>query len=141
MEAIASALSTTHEAFNSVAVPFPTTIADAVLDNLALARTLYERQKEGLGTDNVVIPDYPQLRDLLTDLSYPTLWESMHESPDIDYRRIPRERGLEGKYHFDSPTESLGTVMSVLSNVYEPRVERLGLDFYRLKRVLSTIIR
>ena len=39
--------------------------------NLSLARALYERQKEGQGTDDVVIPDYPQLRDLLTDLSYP----------------------------------------------------------------------
>lgn len=124
-----------------MAVPFPTTIADVVLDNLALARSLYVRQKEGLSTDDVAIPNYPQLRELLTDLSYPTLWESMQEGPDSDYRLIPRERGLEGKYHFDSPTESFKKAMSALSNVYEPRVERLGLTFYRLKHVLSTIIR
>ena len=73
IEAISSAISSCGEVFDSVAIAFPTTLVQKIVENLSTAQTLYERQKEGKPIDDIVIEDYPYLKDILMDLSYPPL--------------------------------------------------------------------
>ena len=46
IEAISSAISSCGEVFDSVAIAFPTTLVQKIVENLSTAQTLYERQKE-----------------------------------------------------------------------------------------------
>ncbi|EJW89283.1 hypothetical protein EVA_22610, partial [gut metagenome] len=47
------------------------------MENLTTAQLLYERQATGQSIEDIEIEDYPRLKDILQDLSYPPLWESM----------------------------------------------------------------
>ena len=91
IEAISSAISSSGLSFDSVAVPFLTTIIEQVFEHIDIAHAMYQRRKEGNEIDDIEVPDYPQLKELLQDLSYPTLWESMQEGQiDVGYYGIIR---------------------------------------------------
>ena len=94
IEVISSVISSCGQTFDSIAVAFPTTLAEKVLENLTTAQLLYERQAAGQPIDDIAIDDYPRLKDILQDLSYPPLWESMHkDKEDNDFMDILNERG------------------------------------------------
>ena len=71
IEVISSVISSCGQTFDSIAVAFPTTLAEKVLDNLTTVQLLYERQAAGQPIDDIVIEDYPRLKDILQDLSSP----------------------------------------------------------------------
>lgn len=142
MEAISSAISSCGEAFDSVAVPFPTNIVEKVVENLGIARTLYERQKAGGGTDDISVPGPPQLKSILTDLSYPALWEAMRkEKTSIAFFDVLCERRLMGKYCLDADCGKKGDVVTVFSYAYMSDIERMGLDFSLFHLVLSFLFK
>ena len=108
IEAISSAISSCGEVFDSVAIAFPTTLVQKIVENLSTAQTLYERQKEGKPIDDIVIEDYPYLKDILMDLSYPPLWETMmKDRKDNAFMDILKERQWACKYrHADTSRQS-----------------------------------
>ena len=56
--------------------------------------------KQGQDIEGIEVPDYPQLGEILKDLSYPPLWESMQEKDtDVSFMEIIREMGFYSKYH------------------------------------------
>ena len=71
IEVISSVISSCGQTFDSIAVAFPTTLTEKVLDNLTTVQLLYERQAAGQPIDDIVIEDYPRLKDILQDLSSP----------------------------------------------------------------------
>ena len=138
IEAISSAISSSGLSFDSVAVPFLTTIIEQVYEHIDIAHAMYQRRKEGNEIDDIEVPDYPQLKELLQDLSYPTLWESMQEGQiDVGYYGIIRERKLRGKYHLDAGLKSCTQAVSVLPSVYKERVRRTGLSDLSLEIALG----
>ena len=46
----------------------PTTLVEKVMNNLTPVQLLYERQAEGQPVKDIVIEDYPRLKDILMDL-------------------------------------------------------------------------
>ena len=64
IEVISSVISSCGQTFDSIA-------AEKVLDNLTTVQLLYERQAAGQPIDDIVIEDYPRLKDILQDLSSP----------------------------------------------------------------------
>lgn len=142
IEAISSAISSSGLSFDSVAVPFLTTIIEQVFEHIDIAHAMYQRRKEGNEIDDIEVPDYPQLKELLQDLSYPILWESMQEGQiDVGYYGIIRERKLRGKYHLDAGLKSCTQAVSVLPSVYKERVRRTGLSDLNLEIALGMIMR
>ena len=142
IKAISSAISSSGLSFDSVAVPFLTTIIEQVFEHIDIAHAMYQRRKEGNEIDDIEVPDYPQLKELLQDLSYPTLWESMQEGQiDVGYYGIIRERKLRGKYHLDAGLKSCTQAVSVLPSVYKERVRRTGLSDLSLEIALGMIMR
>jgi hypothetical protein len=140
IEAISSTISSCPYPFDCVAVPFPVTIVDKVLENIGIAKKLYELQKVGKGTDDIEVPYYPQLRDILLDLSYPPLWEAMQkESSTSDYIDILFEKKLICKYHLAARASSCYKVVNVSVNLYKRQIEGLGLSSYTLLAVLSAM--
>ena len=62
IEVISSVISSCGQTFDSIAVAFPTTLAEKVLDNLTTAQLLYERQAAGQPINDIAIDDYPRLK-------------------------------------------------------------------------------
>ena len=142
IEAISSAISSCGKTFDCIAVPFPTTIIEKVFENIGLSKTLYERQKKGEGVIDIAIPDYPQLKDILIDLSTPVLWESMQEGNLApSFINILREHDMIGKYHLDAGAESCTKVVSFLTYTYKNAIEQVGLSFTILEITLDMMIK
>ena len=142
IDAISSAISSCRQPFNSNAVPFPTNIIENVYENIPLSKTMYERQKEGKSTEDINVPDYPQLKEILTDLSYPPLWESMQEGvTDVSFVEIIRDRGLNGKYHLDGGQTSCTRVTSVVSLLIGETVKQAGLSPITFSLCLNMMIK
>lgn len=142
IEAISSAISSCNQTFDSIAVPFPTTIVEKICENLAIAKTLYESQKKGKSFDSIVVPDYPQLYDILTNLSYPPLWESMIDDKlDVSFIDIMKERGISHKYMLDYETASSTKVVNSVSYTYREAIEQTGLSFTTFGLVLHMLFK
>lgn len=140
IEAISSTISSCPYPFDNVAVPFPVTIVDKVLENIGIAQKLYKQQRKGNGTGDIEVPDYPELRDILLDLSYPPLWEAMQkESPVGDHLDILFENKLYRKYHLAARADSSYKVVNVSVILYKKQIEELGLSTSILSTVLSTM--
>lgn len=139
IEAISSAISSCDHSFDSVAVPFQTTIIETVYENIDIAKTLYDRQKEGIYLDDIDIPDYPQLKELLIDLSFPPLWESMKEKASVTFIDIMKEQGFVHKYH--AGVKNLNRVTTVLDLHYSDAVKQLGLSITTFSLVLNFMLK
>lgn len=140
IEAISSTISSCPYTFDSVAVPFQSTIVDKVLENISIAKMLYELQKDGKSTDGVEIPDYPELRDFLMDLSYPPLWEAMQEGRPIrDHMAIMCQQNLKGKYHLVARAISSHRVVDVSAIMYRKNIEEAGLSYDTLLIALGAM--
>lgn len=127
IEVISSVISSCGQTFDSIAVAFPTTLAEKVFENLTTAQLLYERQAAGQSIEDIAIEDYPHLKDILQDLSYPPLWESMHkDKEDNVFMDILNERGWVHKYHV-ADDQSLKTLSSMTS-LYRDAIEKTGLS-------------
>ena len=142
IEAISSAISSCRQAFNCNAVPFPTNIIEKVYEHIPLAKAMYEKQNAGKGIEDIDVPDYPQLREILTDLSCPLLWESMQEGvTDVSFMEIIRAKGLYGKYHLDGGQTSCTRVTSVVSLLFGKVVEQAGLSSVTFSLCLHMMIK
>jgi len=141
IEAISSAISSCSQPFDSNAVPFPSTIIEMVYDNIETAKVLYELKTDGKSTDATAVPDYPQLKEILDDLSYPALWESMKDAKGIGFFDIIKERGLQSKYIFDYEGGELHKVSSFHSITYKNRIEETGLSYFTFDLVLHLMLR
>ena len=142
IEAISSAISSCHQSFNCNAVPFPTNIIEKVYENITLSKTMYERQKDGKDIDDIDVPNYPQLREVLTDLSYPPLWESMQtEVTDVSFMEIIKDKGIYGKYHLDGGQTSCTKLTSIMSLLIGKTVERAGLSSVTFSLCLNMMIK
>lgn len=142
IEAISSAISSCRQSFNCNAVPFPTNIIDKVYENITLCRVMYERQKEGKSIEDINVPDYPQLREVLQDLSYPLLWESMQDSvADVSFMEVIREQGFHGKYHLDGGQSSCSKVTSIVSLIYSEAVKQAGVSSVTFSLCLNMMIK
>ena len=84
---------------HSTAMPYPfrRTLSEKVFENIAISKAMYERQKLGHDLGDIEVPDYPQLREFLKDLSYPPLWEAMQEGAkdDLFFWRIIEKMGFK----------------------------------------------
>jgi len=142
IEAISSAISSCRQPFNCNAVPFPTSIIDKVYEYISLSKAMYEKQKEGKGIEDIDVPDYPQLKEILQDLSYPALWESMKAGvTDITFMENIREKGLNGKYVLDTRQSSCSKATSIASLIYGSNVEHVGLSSVTLSLCLNMMIK
>lgn len=142
IEAISSAISSCGKSFNSVTIAFPATIIEQVFENIDIAKALYERRKAGAATDDIAIPDYPQLRDLLTDLSLPVLWQSLQPDASVcAYMNIIDEHHLKGKYHLEPGFGTFDDVVFALSPIYRPAVVRTGLSYPRFEIALFEMVK
>jgi hypothetical protein len=127
IEVISSVISSCGQTFDSITVAFPTTLAEKVLENLTTAQLLYERQAAGQPIDDIAIDDYPRLKDILQDLSYPPLWESMYkDKEDNDFMDILNERGWVHKYHVAD--EQSSKALNCMTSLYRDAIERAGLS-------------
>lgn len=107
IEVISSVISSCGQTFDSIAVAFPTTLAEKVLDNLTTVQLLYERQAAG----SVV----------------PPLWDSMHkDKEDNDFMDILNERGWVHKYHVAD--EQSSKALNCMTSLYRDAIERAGLS-------------
>ena len=141
IEDISSAISSCRQPFNCNAVPFPTSIIDKVYENISLSKAMYEKLKEGKGIEDIVVPDYPQLKEILQDLSSPALWESMQDGvTDISFMEIIREKGLYGKYHMENSQPSCSKATSITSLIYGNNVEQAGLSSVTLSLCLNMML-
>ena len=141
IEAISSAISSYRGTFENVAVPFPASIIEMVFENIGLGRDMYDLRKAGQKIDAVNVPDYPQLQDILMDLSEPTFWESMRDEKDNSFLDILSEHGLRGRYTLDAGAEDYHKVENYLSNSYKDAIENAGLCFFSLKLALYLMFR
>lgn len=143
IEAISSTISQCNESFDSITIPFPTSIIEKVYENIGLARTLYELRSEGKSIEDIKIPNYTQLEEILIDLSNPVLWKSMlhKDNVSIEFMEIIKEQGLNGKYRLDVKAESTTNVTSYLSHTYRKQIESTGLDFTSLQLAISMMIK
>lgn len=142
IEAISSAISSCHQPFSCNAVPFPTNIIEKVYENISLSKAMYEKQKEGKSTDDIEVPDYPQLKEILTDLSYPLLWESMQEGvADVSFMEIIRDNSLYGKYQLDGGQTSCTRVTSIVSLLIGETVKQAGLSPITFSLCLNMMIK
>lgn len=127
-EYVSSVVSSCSETFDSVAIPFPITIAEMVVENITIIKTLYERKVAGLPVDDVSIPNYPQLKDFLMDLSEPELWEAMgkDENPG-NYWNILEKYGLSGKYILDNEA-SISNAVDYATGIGRDAIKSAGLS-------------
>lgn len=103
---------------------------------------MYERLKEGNGIEDIVVPDYPQLREILQDLTNPTLWESMLIGvSDVSFMEIIKKKGLYGKYHLDAGQYSCTKVTSIVSLLSGKKVEQVGLSSGTFSLCLNMMIK
>lgn len=141
MEAISSVISSCGETFNSVAVPIPTTLVEKVIDNIPVIQTLYERQVAGFSVEGVVIEDYPLLKEVLVDLSFPALWDSLKANGnELEYESVIVERGLVHKYHEEGLTAPVTQVVDCYTSIYEDNIKSAGLSCEKLGKALSTMM-
>ena len=141
IEAISSVISSCRQPFNCNAVPFPTSIIDKVYENISISKAMYEKQKEGKGIEDIAVPDYPQLKEILQDLSYPALWESMQDGvTNVSFMEIIREKCLYGKYRMETNRLSCSKATSVASLIYGNNVEKTGLSSITLSLCLNMMI-
>lgn len=142
IEAISSTISSCSYSFDSVAVPFQSTIVDRVLENICIAQTLYELQKNGESTESTDVPDYPQLKNILLDLSYPPLWESLQDG-NLYLTHMDRmhDRNLYNKYLLETEAKSCFDVVAVSLVIHRKEVERAGLSPVYLSSVLNQIFK
>lgn len=139
IEAISSAISSCGQTFNSIAVEFPTTLVEKVMENLTTIQLLYERQVAGQSIEDISIEDYPHLKDLLLDLSYPSLWESMNkDKKNTVFMDILKERGLVCKYHglIEHPSKIVGCV----SSLYSDAINKVGFSSSTFGIVLNLML-
>lgn len=142
MEDISSAIASSGQTFNSATVPFPDSIIEKILENIGLAKQIYERRKAGLPTDDVTVPDYPQLREFLLDLTRPPLWEVLQSGEDYEgCIKILRDEKLCSKYTLDIRADHCHIVLSMLARKYQPDVERAGLNFYIFDLALAMMFK
>lgn len=126
IEAISSAISSSNQVFGNVAIPLQTSLPEKVVQNIAIAKKLYERLKEGKAIDGIEIPDYPLLKDVLLDLSYPPLWEYLTKDSN-DFVHIMGERGLICKYRLDVKTKYVSNAVDCACLLYKENIEQVGL--------------
>lgn len=127
IEAISSAISSCGQTFDNIAVAFPTTLVEKVMENLTTIQLLYERKVAGQSIEDISIEDYPHLKDLLSDLSYPSLWESMKKGvKDTAFMDILKERGLICKYH--GLIDQSSRIISCMSSLYSETINKAGLS-------------
>lgn len=142
IEAISSTISSCPCSFDSVAVPFQSTIVDKVLENISIAQTLYELQKNGESTESTDVPDYPQLKNILLDLSYPPLWESLQDGNlHLAYMDRMHDRNLYNKYLLETGAKYSFNVVNVSLVIHRKDVERAGLSPIYLSSVLNHIFK
>lgn len=141
IEAISSAISSCPVTFEGVAVPFPISIIEMVFENIGLARDMYELRKAGKDIDVIKVPDYPQLRDILIDLSEPVIWESLQDEKDHSFMDKIKSHGLRNRYILDAGSADYHKVDNYLSHSYETLIEEAGLCFISFKLALYLMFR
>lgn len=141
IEAVSSAISSYPGAFEGTAVPFPTSIIEMVFENIGFARDMHDLRKAGKDIDIVKVPDYPQLREILIDLSEPELWESMRDENDSSFLDILSKLALRGRYVLDAGNASYHVVDRYLSSSYKEEIEQAGLCYLSFKLALYLMFR
>lgn len=141
IEAISSAVSSCSLPLNSIAVPFPDSIIEKVYENIGTCKTMYELRKEGKSIDGIEVPHYPQLNDILVELSEPALWESMMDEKGIAYIDIIRQQGLYGRYILDSEIADAHKIESYFTFFYRDAIRECGIYELALEMVLSFMLR
>ena len=136
IEVISSAVSSYSGTIDGAAVPFPTSIIEKVFENIGLGRDMYELRKAGRDINAVVVPDYPQLKDILKDLSEPILWESMRDEKDCSFLDKVKNQGLRERYILDAGSADYHKVENYLSQSYREEIEGVGLCFVSFKLAL-----
>lgn len=141
IEAISAAISSYSGTLEGTAVPFPTSIIEMVFENIGFARDMYDLKKAGRDIDAVQVPYYPQLREILIDLSEPELWESMRDENDSSFLDILSKLGLRGRYNLDAGSASYHEVDRYLSSSYKEEIEQAGLCYFSFKLALYLMFR
>lgn len=142
VDAISSAVADSPLPFCSVAVPFPVTVIEKVYGNIGAGKAMYELRREGRGAETVAVPDYPQLRDILLDLSEPDVWESMSVKDHPSFPEIIFRRGLKWKYSLDAAGNAdVHKIESLLSSQYGDAVRAAGLDPFCLDLALYLMVK
>ena len=92
--------------------------------------------------EDIEVPDYPQLKEILLDLSCPPLWESMQKKDiDIQFIKIIKAKGLMGKYRLDVEQDSCHKITSVVSLIYGKAIEEVGLSPTDFSLCLNFMVR
>lgn len=142
IEAISSAISSCPQEFDSVAVPFPSTFFNLIFENLGISKALYERNKDGESTKDIVLPDDAQLKNILMDLATPSLWEAMKKDrTDVNFVDIMKHYGLVGKHKLKEDQVATFTAIGVLTNTYSDTIEEAGLSTTAIECVLGMMTR
>lgn len=142
MDAISSAISSCDLEFDSVAVPLRETLAEKAFENVGTIKQLYERRVAGKPTEDVAIADYPQLRDILTDLSLPALWESMKRGGSgTTSLHIVSEQGLAKKYDMGWMAAKRKEAMACYSSFYYTSVKEAGISCAIFEEVLNAMMK
>ena len=102
---------------------------------------MYVRQKHGEEMEDIKLPDYPQLREILLDLSNPSVWETMlQENDDVSYISVARVHALRKKYHTEIGKNCYSSLFIAYFTLYQQPVEHLELAFHKLENVLRDLI-
>lgn len=141
IEAISSTISSCPYPLDNIAVPFPMTIIEMVYQNINLGKAMYENRKKGMDIEDIKVPDYPQLRDILTELSEPLFWESMMDEKGIEFMDLIISRKLRNKYTLDSDIADASKIESLLSSSYREKVQETGLCPFTLDMVLVSMLK
>ena len=141
IEAISSTISSCPYPLDNIVVPFPMTIIEMVYQNINLGKATYENRKKGMGIEDIKVPDYPQLRDILTELSEPLFWESMMDEKGIEFMDLIISRKLRNKYTLDSDIADASKIESLLSSSYREKVQETGLCPFTLDMVLVSMLK
>ena len=141
IEAISSTISSCPYPLDNIAVPFPMTIIEMVYQNINLGKAMHENRKKGMDIEDIKVPDYPQLRDILTELSEPLFWESMMDEKGIEFMDLIISRKLRNKYTLDSDIADASKIESLLSSSYREKVQETGLCPFTLDMVLVSMLK
>lgn len=141
IEAISSTISSCPYPLDNIAVPFPMTIIEMVYQNINLGKAMYENRKKGMDIEDIKVQDYPQLREILTELSEPLFWESMMDEKGIEFMDFIISRKLRNKYTLDSDIADASKIESLLSSSYREKVQETGLCPFTLDMVLVSMLK
>lgn len=142
IEAISSAVSSCGQAFDCIAVAFPTTIVEKVMQNISTLQQLYERQVAGESIEDVFIEDYPQLQDFLLDLSYPPLWESLSIGrDDPTFLNILKQRSLVHKYHIEIHEATTTSIVGCITSLYRKEIKQTNLSSTLFELTINFMLR